>query len=216
MHFTALMQGESVVGALWIVEEGGLNATLSHAIWAGYRRPPGNLVAQSLAAHAGFWRAPALLSWRISRVAVAACFRRQGFARQMVATRQQQAQQQGIDFLSVSFGYTPELWRFWQACGFELVQMGTHREASSSSYAAMAMLPLSIHGQALCRAAQRKLTRNWHWIRLQTGICYENRVCDEEMALNDDDWRDLAGFAFALRPPEASFAALQRLLIQST
>ncbi len=24
----------------------------------------------------------------------------------------------GYDYLSVSFGYTAELWRFWQRCGF--------------------------------------------------------------------------------------------------
>ncbi len=216
MHFAALMCGECVAGALWIVEEGGLDETLAQAIWAGYRRPRGNLVAQSLAAHAGFSRAPVLRSWRISRVAVIACLRLQGFARQMIAAWQHQAQQRGIDFLSVSFGYTPELMNFWQACGFELVHVGTHREASSGSYAAMAMLPISPSAQALCRAARLRLTRNWHWIRQQTGVCCVDIVCDEDAALHDDDWRELAGFAFALRSPEASFAALQRLAIQST
>ncbi|PCR37845.1 tRNA cytosine(34) acetyltransferase TmcA, partial [Klebsiella pneumoniae] len=28
----------------------------------------------------------------------------------------------GYDYLSVSFGYTAELWRFWQRCGFTLVR----------------------------------------------------------------------------------------------
>ncbi|OBR80686.1 hypothetical protein A7K92_27755 [Klebsiella pneumoniae] len=37
----------------------------------------------------------------------------------------------GYDYLSVSFGYTAELWRFWQRCGFTLVRLGTHREAMS-------------------------------------------------------------------------------------
>ncbi len=31
----------------------------------------------------------------------------------------------GLDFLSVSFGYTEPLWRFWQSCGFELVRIGS-------------------------------------------------------------------------------------------
>lgn len=43
----------------------------------------------------------------------------------------------------MSFGYTPELWRFWQRCGFTLVRLGTHREASSGCYTAMALYPLS-------------------------------------------------------------------------
>lgn len=31
----------------------------------------------------------------------------------------------------VSFGYTEELWRFWQRCGFVLVRMGNHREVAA-------------------------------------------------------------------------------------
>ena len=49
----------------------------------------------------------------------------------------------GYDYLSVSFGYTAELWRFWQRCGFTLVRLGTHREASSGCYTAMALYPLT-------------------------------------------------------------------------
>ncbi|MFA9209583.1 MAG: tRNA-binding protein, partial [Yersinia sp. (in: enterobacteria)] len=36
-----------------------------------------------------------------------------------------------------------------------------------------------------------------------------------DISLNDDDWRELAGFAFAFRPLEASLPALQRLLLRS-
>jgi tRNA(Met) cytidine acetyltransferase len=53
----------------------------------------------------------------------------------------------------VSFGYTDELWRFWQRCGFVLVRMGSHREASSGCYTAMALLPLSEAGHRLCAGA---------------------------------------------------------------
>jgi hypothetical protein len=33
----------------------------------------------------------------------------------------------GYDYLSVSFGYTAELWRFWQRCGFMLVRWDPSR-----------------------------------------------------------------------------------------
>ena len=36
-----------------------------------------------------------------------------------------------LDYLSVSFGYTKELAQFWQKCGFSLVYLGEHLEASS-------------------------------------------------------------------------------------
>ncbi len=53
MHFWLAGQPQQVTGALWLVEEGGLDAELAQAVWAGLRRPRGNLVAQSLAAHGG-------------------------------------------------------------------------------------------------------------------------------------------------------------------
>ncbi len=52
-HFAVAQAGAEIAGALWLVEEGGLPPELSRAVWAGFRRPRGNLVAQSLAAHGG-------------------------------------------------------------------------------------------------------------------------------------------------------------------
>ncbi|MGL9734896.1 MAG: GNAT family N-acetyltransferase [Symbiopectobacterium sp.] len=64
-----------------------------------------------------------------------------------------------IDFLSVSFGYQPELWAFWQACGFRLVRIGSHREASSGCYSAMAILPISEEGRQLVTRAEWRLAQ---------------------------------------------------------
>ncbi|HFT8242079.1 TPA: tRNA(Met) cytidine acetyltransferase TmcA [Yersinia enterocolitica] len=217
MHFSAAKVADSVVGALWLVDEGGLESALAHAVWAGQRRPKGSLVAQSLAAHSGQWQAPILLSRRISRVAVAPLWRQQGIARQMIAAEQARAQREGLDFLSVSFGYTVELACFWHACGFHLVRIGSHKEASSGCYAAMAVLPLSRAGKMLCEAARQQLVRDWYWLQQWIGL--ETPVSlfppeQPDITLNDDDWLELAGFAFALRPLEASLPALQRLLLQ--
>ncbi|CNH66631.1 tRNA(Met) cytidine acetyltransferase TmcA [Yersinia mollaretii] len=218
MHFSAAKVADSVVGALWLVDEGGLSHELAQDVWAGRRRPKGSLVAQSLSAHSGQWQAPTLLSRRISRVAVAPSWRRQGIARQMIAAEQVRAQQDQLDFLSVSFGYTAELAHFWCTCGFQLVRIGSHQEASSGCYAAMAILPLSCAGQALCTAARQQLERDWYW--LQQWIEIETPASlslpeAPDVALNEDDWRELAGFASASRPLEASLPALQRLLLQT-
>lgn len=218
MHFSVAKTADSVIGALWLVDEGGLDSTLAQEIWAGRRRPKGSLVAQSLAAHSGQWQAPTLLSRRISRVAIAPSWRRQGIARQMISAELARAQQDQLDFLSVSFGYTAELAAFWDACGFHLVRIGSHREASSGCYAAMAILPLSGDGQALYDAARQQLMRDWHWLQqwidLDTPLSLPQSE-SVDITLNDDDWRELAGFAFAFRPLEASLPALQRLLLQT-
>lgn len=141
----------AVAGALWLVAEGGLSPELSRAVWAGFRRPRGNLVAQSLAAHGGSPLAATLSGLRVSRIAVHPARQREGLGQKMIASIAADAA--GYDYLSVSFGYTPELWRFWQRCGFILVRLGTHREASSGCYTAMALFPLTAAGHQL---AQRR------------------------------------------------------------
>lgn len=199
-------------GALWLVEEGGLEPALAQAVWAGTRRPRGNLVAQSLAAHAGLAEAAILRSLRISRIAVAAESRRRGMGQQLVAAAARAAADR--DYLSVSFGYTESLWSFWRACGFTLVRIGSQREASSGCYAAMAILPCSAAGEALQRRAAEQLARDWPLLRQHIAL---------ELQLEakcDDGWRvqDIplaAGFAWAQRPLEASLPVLQRLVAAS-
>ncbi|WP_044030711.1 GNAT family N-acetyltransferase [Serratia sp. FS14] len=214
MHFGLAQAGQEVVGAVWLAEEGGLSAELAHDVWAGRRRPRGNLVAQSLAAHGGQWWAPTLRSRRITRIATLPTLRRQGIARQLVERQRRQAQ--GLDFLSVSFGYTEPLWRFWQSCGFELVRIGSKPEASSGCYTAMAILPLSEQGEALRHAAHKHLARDWPWLRQRIELVLAIPGDDGDTSLGEEDWRELAGFAFAHRPLEASLGALQRLLLASS
>ncbi len=108
-HFLQATANNRVAGALWLVEEGGLSAELSQAVWCGFRRPRGNLVAQSLAAHGSDPLAATLVGRRVSRIAVHPARQREGIGQQLIACACMQAAQ--CDYLSVSFGYTPELWR---------------------------------------------------------------------------------------------------------
>lgn len=210
MSFSMALQGDMLVGAIWLVNEGGLTAELAHQVWAGRRRPRGNLVAQSLAAHSGQWWAPTLHSRRITRIAVLPSLRQQGIASKLIA--QQRQGLSGVDFLSVSFGYTEPLWHFWRSCGFTLVRMGNRREASSGCYTAMALLPITEAGQQLCVSAHQQWGRDSHWL----PQCQKHPLgasAETDQRLHQEDWRELAGFAFSHRPLEASYAALQRLLL---
>ncbi|MDK9605172.1 tRNA(Met) cytidine acetyltransferase TmcA [Lelliottia wanjuensis] len=208
-HFAVARVGEKLAGALWLVDEGGVSPELSQAVWAGYRRPRGNLVAQSLAAHGGSPLAATLIGRRVTRVAVHPSRQREGIGQALIADASHHAQQ---DYVSVSFGYTDELWRFWQRCGFVLVRIGSHREASSGCYTAMALRPVSEAGQALCMQEHQRLCRDARIIEQWNGekIPVEDRW---ETTLNDDDWLELGGFAFAHRPLATSAPALTRLLL---
>jgi len=216
MSFAATLQRASVVGAIWLVAEGGLPPELAHEVWAGRRRPRGNLVAQSLAAHGGQSIAPVLRSRRVSRIAVQPEARRQGIARALLAREAESARQDGLDFLSVSFGYTAELAALWLEAGYRLVRIGSQQEASSGCYAAMAVLPLSAAGQAMAKEAHQQLARDWHWLQrlISVELAFDGGR-HEPLTLNEDDWRELAGFAFAHRTLESSYAVLQRLLLVS-
>ncbi|MGV3344970.1 tRNA(Met) cytidine acetyltransferase TmcA [Enterobacteriaceae bacterium LUAb1] len=214
-HFAVARQGEQVAGALWLVDEGALAPELAAAVWAGFRRPKGSLVAQSLAAHAGWPEAAQLRSRRISRIAIAPALRRQGKGRALLAQAEATAISDNLDFLSVSFGYTPALLAFWLTCGFRLVRLGTQREASSGCYSAMAIKPLT--------PAATELTERIHTrLRITLGVDGHDLSPDEWpfppqcwLQFDEQSWRDAASFAWGQRPFESVLPALQVLLSES-
>lgn len=208
-HFLQAAGENEIAGALWLVDEGGLSQELSQAVWAGFRRPRGNLVAQSLAAHGSNPLAATLRGRRVSRIAVHPARQREGTGRQLIAGALQYTHD--LDYLSVSFGYTGELWRFWQRCGFVLVRMGNHREASSGCYTAMALLPMSDAGKQLAEREHYRLRRDAQALAQWNG---ETLPVDplNDAILSDDDWLELAGFAFAHRPLLTSLGCLLRML----
>ncbi|HCN1639255.1 TPA: tRNA cytosine(34) acetyltransferase TmcA [Escherichia coli] len=208
-HFLQAAGENEIAGALWLVDEGGLSQQLSQAVWAGFRRPRGNLVAQSLAAHGSNPLAATLRGRRVSRIAVHPARQREGTGQQLIAGALQYTRD--LDYLSVSFGYTGELWRFWHRCGFVLVRMGNHREASSGCYTAMALLPMSDAGKQLAEREHYRLRRDAQALAQWNG---ETLPVDplNDIVLSDDDWLELAGFAFAHRPLLTSLGCLLRLL----
>lgn len=208
-HFLQAAGENEIAGALCLVDEGGLSQELSQAVWAGYRRPRGNLVAQSLAAHGSNPLAATLRGRRVSRIAVHPARQREGTGRQLIAGALQYIHD--LDYLSVSFGYTEELWRFWQRCGFVLVRMGNHREASSGCYTAMALLPMSDAGKQLAEREHYRLRRDAQALAQWNGEMLPVDPLNDAI-LSDDDWLELAGFAFTHRPLLTSLGCLLRLL----
>ncbi|MDG2940973.1 GNAT family N-acetyltransferase [Bisgaard Taxon 10/6] len=154
-----LAETDSVLlGGMWLVEEGLQDERLIRDICAGLRRPKGNLAAQKLAQQQNDPAFLMLNSLRISRIAVQPAWQRKGLGRRLVAHLLQNC---AADFVSVSFGYTPELARFWQKCGFILVHLGESREASSGCYSAIALKGISVAGLALVRRAELDFKRNF-------------------------------------------------------
>ena len=78
----------------------------------------------------------------------------------------------------------------------------------------MALLPLTTAGHELAAREQVRLARDLPWLShwQQEALPLPS---GQTTTLNDDDWLELAGFAFAHRPLSTSMGALHRLLNRS-
>lgn len=207
-QFYLVESANQLIGAIWLIEEGGImDNELIWAIERGIRRPKGNLVAQALCFQAHLPDACRLKSARISRIAVLAQYQQQGVGKKLIDRLVQDCQ---VDFLSVSFGYTQELARFWQKCGFFLVSLGENKEASSGCYSVIAVKPLTIEGEQLCQQARTQFERN---------LAFSFHPLRNEFSLSEQDWRLLPQdisilhkFAYYHVTLPASLASIRRLM----
>ena len=199
---------DSLLGCVWAVPEGGLaDKTLIRQIRRGERRPRGNLVAQMLCFQAGLEEACELRSLRISRIAVQPNWQQQGLGQRLIA---QIKQQNVVDFLSVSFGYTPELLAFWQKCGFILVHFSESKEASSGCYSVVALCPLSEEGQVFVQRAEKQFQRNLP-LSFHPLVTQFART-EIDWTLDSSDWRLLNDFADFFLPLSSALPSIRRLI----
>ena len=203
---------DSLLGCVWAVPEGGMaDNTLICQIRRGERRPRGNLVAQMLCFQAGLEEACALRSLRISRIAVQPNWQQQGIGQRLIAQMKQQIKQQNVvDFLSVSFGYTPELLAFWKKCGFILVHFSESKEASSGCYSVGALCPLSEEGQVFVQRAEKQFQRNLPLSFHPLAIQFARTEID--WTLDSTDWRLLNDFADFFLPLSSVLPSIRRLI----
>ena len=204
---------DALLGCVWAVPEGGLvDKTLIRQIRRGERRPRGNLVAQMLCFQVGLEEACELRSLRISRIAVQPNWQQQGLGQRLIAKmKQQQIKQQGaVDFLSVSFGYTPELLAFWQKCGFILVHFSESKEASSGCYSVVALCPLSEEGRVFVQRAEKQFQRNLPLFLHPLATQFTRTEID--WTLDSSDWRSLKDFADFFLPLSSALPSIRRLM----
>ena len=198
---------QNLLGAIWALEEGNMaDDELIIQIQQGKRRPKGNLVPQALCFYENLPQACKLRSLRISRIAVQPNWQKQGIGQNLMKFMENSE----VDFLSVSFGYTDELAKFWQKCGFFLVHFGEHQEASSGCYSAIALKGLSKEGLALVECAYNQFQRNIPLSFHPFAINFQQNQLDWQ--LDEFDWLSLKNFANFHRTLFSSIPAIRRLL----
>ena len=203
---------EQLIAAAVTINEGNLPNKLIDEVWRGTRRPKGNLVAQSLVAHAGDKLAAKLKSVRINRIAVIEPYRRQKIAKHLVQHIYQHASINNNDFISVSFAYSEANYQFWLACGFALVHIASHKQANSGSYSMMAIKPITQQGHLLTQRLVQCLQRNAYWLATIIDLPFNQLITiNDQQSLSLDDYQVLQGFCDYHRPFEACYASLCRL-----
>ncbi|CAM3809755.1 tRNA(Met) cytidine acetyltransferase TmcA [Avibacterium gallinarum] len=216
-QFLLAKSNQDLLGALWLLNEGAMqDSALIEGIMQGVRRPKGNLVAQILCQASLNEAACKLSSARISRIAVQPKWQHQGIGQALMAEVNEpslQSQDRTQDFLSVSFGYTPELAQFWQKCGFNLVYLGSHKEANSGCYSAISVKGVSRAGQDFCTKLlaqfERDIPLSFH--PLATQLCPQG-LQTRDFSLNEQDIKALHYFAYYQRNLASTIPAIRRLL----
>ena len=219
--FTLTAQGH-ILAAVLLATEGGFDPAMSRAIHAGYRRPRGHLVPQSLAFHAGLVQAPAQQCARIMRIAVHPRLQGQGYGTRLL----QRLHTTGLahDYFAASFGAEPRLLRFWQRAGYYPVRIGTSRGTSSGLHAVIVMRAHREPGDVLLQQARNRLLQQLPTLlseplrELEADLVdrlLEPRMQPRTPVLEPLDWGDVVGFAFAQRPFEVCQPALLAFFSQA-
>jgi len=133
----------TVVGVVWLSQEGGFDSDLAHQVELGQRRLQGHLLAQILAQQAGFGEAACLSSWRVQRIAVEPNLQHKGIGTVMLDHISLLARQQGIDYLGASFSADVQLVDFWASNDYQAVWLGLTADAATGLNSIQFMLPLS-------------------------------------------------------------------------
>jgi len=191
------------------VDEGGFDPELARQVYLGRRRLRGHLLPQTLSQHLGIEEAPLLHGRRIMRIAVHPAVQGRGLGSRLLRELAENAT--GVDYLGSSFGADPDLLRFWQRAGFLPVRIGISRDAASGTHSAAVIQPLSAAGRELFDLARSRFHRHLpdmlgdalRSLEPPLAAALLNRSdSPPPPSLSSQDWRDLAGFAFALRQYE--------------
>ncbi|NOR51590.1 MAG: GNAT family N-acetyltransferase [Gammaproteobacteria bacterium] len=151
-----IIHNNSLVATALVADEGEIDAPLANEIWLGKRRPQGHLLPQTLIAHLGIKEAAPLRYRRIIRIAVHPKLQRRGLGKKLIEKICSDAVSEQIDILGTSYGATRELIQFWKQNRLTPIFIGSHRNASSGSYALTQMRAISDRGKLIFSLAESR------------------------------------------------------------
>ena len=161
----ALVEDGHVAAVALLAREGGLGPERRAAMYDG-ERIRGHMLPDVFTSQLRDERAAIPVGARVLRIAAHPAARRRGLGSRLLARLRTEAtdglpewngaprpaeasDRDGLDWLGVGYGATPELLRFWASCGYRTVHVATTRNDRSGEYSALMVDPISEAGQEL-------------------------------------------------------------------
>ncbi len=205
----ALWRG-SVVGALLLAHEGGLDIEVCGGLLEGRLRLRGNRLPEILTCHLAEEGAGTLDGWRVLRLAVHPAARRRGIGSRLLLTAVQEAPGADVDYVGAGFAATEDLLRFWNHCGFGVVRMAAARSSVSGEHSAMVLHPTTDWGERLAGRLQAAFVRRFPHVLADALSGLEPDVAlaamrgslarEVHVKMKPDDWLVLLACAFGPAP----------------
>ena len=152
-----------VAAVALLAAEGGLDEETREQIYRG-ERTRGHLVPELLTSQLRDEDAGIPTSQRIVRIATHAALRGQGFGSRLLSAIAT-AYEARVDYLSVAYGATPRLLRFWTANGYRTVYLSTTEHDTSGEHSAIMLRACSSAGEALADRHSK-----WFTSQLQSSL----------------------------------------------
>lgn len=167
-----------IVASTWLVNEGGLDDELAKAIHGGTRRLKGQLLPQSLLAHAGIVSAGSLSYQRIIRLAVHPAIQQRGMGHALLNNIVSQVKESELDIIGTSFAVNVDLLNFWSKSQFTPVRIGLQQDDVSGSHSVMMLQAVSEAGQDIVSQAKQRIQDHWFYL-----VPYEFKHLDPNLII---------------------------------
>ena len=204
----ALLSDGHVASVALVAREGGFDDATRRRTYLG-ERIRGNMLPDVLTSQLRDPEAGAPTGYRIARIATHHAVRSRGLGSRLLSKlRERLGSRDGIEYLGVGYGATPELLRFWAENGYGTVHVSTTRNDSSGEYSALMLSPTGPDGQKLAarhaayfRDRMRDLLSDAladldpDVARLSIGACPANPESALDR-LSERDWRVVVSAAF--------------------
>ncbi|ENY73927.1 hypothetical protein G114_00745 [Aeromonas diversa CDC 2478-85] len=217
-----LCSGGSLLGVALVMREGPIPSALAEEIWAGRRRPRGQLLPQSLLAHSGVRPAADRRFARVMRIAIHPSLHRKGLGAQLLTALEDHYRAQQFDYLGSAFSAGVELLPFWLNRRLRVVRIGLQRDAASGCHSLLMLKALTPALEPELDEWQRRFL-----LGLPSLLAGELRTVSAELlaqclpgspltplpGLESWEWEELACFAHHHKPFELCQGTLQRWLL---